>query len=60
MVWLGELLGFAWEYTRRDPYDSSKGNPPTWTETWRFLCRLPSDVRSIVTSLVRHLRDRRA
>ena len=57
MVWLlVELLGFAWEYSRRDPYDPSKGNPPTWTETWRFLRRLPSGVISIV----RHLRDRRA
>ena len=56
MAWLGELLGFAWEYTRRDPYDSSKGDLPTWTELGRFLRRLASRAMSIA----RHLRDRRA
>ena len=53
---LGEILAYMYVYERRDPYDPSKGNPPSWTETWRFLRRLPSGVMSIV----RHLRDRRA
>ena len=53
---IGELLAFTYVYARRDPYDPSKGNPPSWTEVGRFLRGLPSGVISIV----RHLRDRRA
>jgi hypothetical protein len=53
---LVELLTDMYYYARRDPYDPSKGNPPTWTETWRFLRGVPSGVMSIA----RHLRDRRA